>query len=55
MPYNEWGDIDKEKELYQRYYETSKRNNEWSENDKREISEEIEKLKEIDSWNSMGS
>lgn len=54
MPYDEWSDKDKEKELYKQYYETSRRDDEWSALEKENISKRIEHLREIESWNSGG-
>lgn len=55
MPYDEYGDIDQKKDLYQKYYEASKDQSDFGELNKREIASKIEHLKEIESWNSGGS
>lgn len=46
MPYDEWSYKDKEKELYKQYYETSRRDDEWSALEKENISKRIEHLLE---------
>lgn len=50
MPYNEWGDIDEDKDLYKEYYKWSNSHDEYSGYKLNEIYEKIKNKKEAESY-----